>query len=118
MRNWLKTLTAALAMLLTIAALWFVNRPEAPATSTWEDVRAEARDGGYQLLSTEALAEMFQADPDLLLVDTRQEWEFRTGHIQGARFFAMEPTAWERWKKRGELKRFLGPDKERVIVFY
>lgn len=118
MRTWLKTLTAALAVLLTIAALWFVNRPEAPATSTWADVRAEAQAGGYRLVSTDALAELFQTDPNLLLVDTRQEWEYRTGHIQGARLFAMEPTAWERWKKRGELERLLGPEKERTIVFY
>ncbi len=118
MHNWLKTFTAAAAVLLTIAALWFVNRSEAPSTSTWADVRAEASDGGYRLLSTEELTEMLETDPDLLLVDTRQEWEYRAGHIEGARLFAMEPTAWERRQKRGELERFLGPDKERVIVFY
>ena len=54
----------------------------------------------------------------LILVDTRQEWEYRTGHIKGAVNFPMEPTWWYRWRKQGELKRFLGPDKDRFLVFY
>jgi hypothetical protein len=51
-------------------------------------------------------------------VDTRQEWEFRTGHIQGARNFPMESTGWSRWRKAGALEAFLGPDRQRPIVFY
>jgi rhodanese-related sulfurtransferase len=52
------------------------------------------------------------------LVDTRQEWEFAMGHIKGAANFPMEPTAWSRWWKKGELAETLGPDKNRFIVFY
>jgi rhodanese-related sulfurtransferase len=51
-------------------------------------------------------------------VDTRQEWEYRTGHIDGAVNFPMEPTGWARWRNRGPMETFLGPDKERGIVFY
>ena len=83
------------------------------------DWDAEADTGGYRLISTEALALQYRKDPSgLLLVDTRQQWEYRTGHIEGARNFSMEPTWWSRWRKAGELEAFLGPDKERTIVFY
>jgi rhodanese-related sulfurtransferase len=51
-------------------------------------------------------------------VDTRQEWEYRTGHIKGAVNFSMEPTRWSRWRSAAALKAFLGPDRERTIVFY
>jgi hypothetical protein len=30
----------------------------------------------------------------------------------------MEPTWWSRWRKAGDLKAFLGTDKDRTIVFY
>ena len=61
----------------------------------------------------------YQKDTDsLFLVDTRQEWEFRTGHIKGAVNFPKEPTAWSRWRKAAALEKILGPDKNRTVVFY
>jgi hypothetical protein len=30
----------------------------------------------------------------------------------------MEPTRWSRWRNKGALQTFLGPDKNRMIVFY
>jgi hypothetical protein len=42
------------------------------------------RTGGYWLVTTVELSENYRKDPDKsLLVDTRQEWEYRTGHIKG-----------------------------------
>jgi predicted sulfurtransferase len=79
----------------------------------------EAEAGGFDLISTEKLAELYQENSsDLLLVDTRQEWEYRTGTIEGALNFSMEPAWWARWRKAGELEDFLGPDKERVLFFF
>jgi hypothetical protein len=112
-------LLAAAAVIITILVVWFGQRPAPPKQATWEDVLAEAKTGGYQIITTEELATRYHEEPlSLLLVDTRQEWEYRTGHIQGAVVFPMEPTWWARWRKAGDLKRLLGPDKERVIVFY
>jgi rhodanese-related sulfurtransferase len=54
----------------------------------------------------------------MLLVDTRQEWEYRSGHIKGALNFPIEPTWLSRWRNKGALAKFLGPDKNRFIVFY
>lgn len=113
------TFIALAAVVLTVGALWFTNRAVTPKEATWDDVLAEAKAGGYQIITTEELAERYQNDArSLLLVDTRQEWEYRTGHLLGAVNFPMEPTAWSRWRKAPALETFLGPDKHRTIIFY
>lgn len=119
MRNKKTTYTAVVAVLLTIGALWFTNRAVTPKETTWDDVLAEGKRGNYQIITTEDLADLYQKNTgSVLLVDTRQEWEYRTGHIKGAVNFSMEPTAWARWRKASALETFLGPDKNRTIVFY
>jgi hypothetical protein len=113
------TLIALVAVFLTVGALWFTNRAVTPKQATWDDVLAEARNGGYKIISTEELAERYQKDAkSLLLVDTRQEWEYRTGHLLGGVNFPIEPTSWSRWRKASALEVFLGPDKDRTIIFY
>ena len=110
---------AVLAVAVVIGLLWFTNRAVTPKQATWEDVLQEAKLGGYRIIKTEEIWERYLKDPqELLLVDTRQEWEFRTGHLKGAVNFSMEPTAWSRWRKQKELETFLGSDKNRSIVFY
>jgi hypothetical protein len=119
MQNNKATLVALAAVLITVGALWFTNRALTPKKATWDDVLAEADRGGYRTITTEELAKDYQRDSgSLLIVDTRQEWEYRTGHIQGAVNFPMEPTWWSRWRKASSLEAFLGPDKGRMIVFY
>jgi 3-mercaptopyruvate sulfurtransferase SseA len=113
------TILALIAVVLTLGVLWYSNRPLITKEATWEDVKAEAQAGGYRLINTQELAKLYRQDPkQLLLVDTRQDWEYRTGHIQGAVNFSMEPTAWARWRSQGPLAKFLGPDLNRTIVFY
>jgi len=112
-------LLAAAAVILTGVAVWFAQRPVTPKHATWDDVLAEAKAGDYRIITTGELADRYRKDAsDLLLVDTRQEWEYRTGHIKGALNFPMEPTWWARWRKAGDLRALLGPEKERGIVFY
>ena len=112
-------LLAVLSVAVVIGGLWFTNRAVTPTQATWEDVLQEAKLGGYRIIKTEEIWERVQKNPqELLLVDTRQEWEYRTGHLKGADNFSMEPTAWSRWRKQKELQTFLGPDKNRSIVFY
>ena len=119
MRNSRISILALLAFALTAGALWLTNGAVAPKEATWNDVAAEAQKGGYRLISTEDLWKRYSAERDgLLLVDTRQEWEYRSGHIQGAVNFPMEPTWFARWRKKGDLDRLLGEDKDRAIIFY
>ena len=119
MRKAKSTVLAVLAVGITFYALWFQNRPIVVKKATHADVMAEANKGGYRLIDTGRLWELYRKKPDdVLIVDTRQEWEYRTGHIKGAVNFPMEPTVWSRWRKKGALSEFLGPDKKRTIVFY
>jgi 3-mercaptopyruvate sulfurtransferase SseA len=119
MKTFRMTLLAFLVVAITVGALWLTNLSVTPKEATFEDVLSEAESGGYRLINTEDLWEHYKKDRKaLLLVDTRQEWEFRTGHIKGASNFPMEPTWLSRWRKKTDLKAFLGPDKNRLVVFY
>jgi hypothetical protein len=119
MQNSKATLAALVAVMITVGTLWFTNRAVTPKEATWEDVQIEAKSGGYRIISTQELAALYLKDSgNLLLVDTRQDWEYRTGHLKGAVLFSMEPTWWSRWRKASALEAFLGPDKDRAVVFY
>ena len=119
MNNFRRTLLALVAVSLTVGYIWYVNRAVSPPRATWDDARAEAVSGGYRLISTDDLWQRYEANSDgLLLVDTRQEWEYRSGHIKGAVNFPMEPTWLSRWRKKGDLESLLGPDRNRLIFFY
>jgi len=108
-----------IAVAITAGALWYTSRSISPKKATWEDVLAEAKNGGYRIISNEELWNLYSANPkNIFLVDTRQEWEYRTGHIKSAVNFPMEPTRFSRWRKKGDLEALLGSDKDRLIVFY
>jgi predicted sulfurtransferase len=109
---------ALAAVLITIVYVWHAQRPAVLEQVTWDDVIAEAETGGYRIIITEALAKLYDpSGSDPLLIDTRQEWEYRTGHIKGALNFSMDPMVGAR-QKADDLAAFLGPDKERTLVFY
>jgi len=119
MENRRTTLLALAAVLLTLGSLWYIQRPVIPREATLADVQAEAVRGGYRLITTEALAELYREAPaKVLLVDTRQDWEYRSGHIKDAVNFPLEPTWWSRWRSQGRLAALLGPDQDRLVVFY
>jgi len=104
---------------ITLGSLWFTDRTIPPGDASWDDIVAESEKGGYQLIRTDELSERYhQNSASILIVDTRQEWEYRTGHIKGALNFPMEPTWLSRWRKKRALETFLGADKSRFIVFY
>ena len=119
MENRRTTFLALAAVILTLGALWYVHGPVIPPEATMIEVQAEAARGGYRLITTEALAELYrQHSAKVLLVDTRQDWEYRSGHLKGAVNFPMEPSAWSRWRSQGRLAALLGADPDRLVVFY
>ena len=116
------TKSLVLALVAVAATVFFVWHGQTPVTTvqaTWEDVITEGKVGGYSIITTEELISRYKDEySKLLIVDTRQEWEYRTGHIAGAVNFPMEPTWWSRLRNAGKLEEFLGSDKDRDIVFY
>lgn len=114
-----KIMFALIAVAITAGYLWHTNRVVTPKTATWNEVLTEAEQGGYRIINTDELWERYKKEPEtMLLVDTRQEWEYRTGHLKAALNFPIEPTWLSRWRNKGALEKFLGPDKNRLIVFY
>jgi len=119
MTNGTRTFLAVVAIAATVSALWLTRGPATPKKVTWSDVVAEAESGSYKLISTADLWNLYKKNRDsLLLIDTRQEWEYRTGHIKGAINFPMEPSWVKRWRQNAPLERVLGKDKDRTLVFY
>jgi hypothetical protein len=81
----------------------------------------EARKGRYQLITPEELKkEDVTHSAAILLVDTRQEWSDQMQHIQGALHIDFAPTWWNQYSPmtRSEMKKLLGPDKNKIIIFY
>jgi hypothetical protein len=103
-----------------LGAVWrWRRRAPAPREVGWNEVMAAADRGGYRLISTEEMADRYlKNSQSLLLVDTRPEREYRAGHIEGAVNFPLIPTWWGRCLARKALSKLLGPDKERLVVFY
>lgn len=111
---------AVLAIALLIPVL--IRTPEAQTSAgepTLAAVSAEAARGGYRLIDLGELRGRLEREPGrLLLVDTRQDWEHRTGHIPDSINFSFEPTWWSRLKNRWALREALGADTTRPLVFY
>jgi 3-mercaptopyruvate sulfurtransferase SseA len=119
MENRRTTFLALAAVILTLGALWYIHRPVIVPETTLAEVETEAARGGYRLMTTEALAELYRQQRDkVLLVDTRQDWEYRSGHIEGSVNFPLEPTAWSQWRSQDRLAALLGADRNRLVVFY
>jgi hypothetical protein len=81
----------------------------------------EAKKGGYQLITPEELKEEYLQDPaSFSLVDVRQEWSYQMQHIKGSLHIDFAPTWWNQYSPmmRSEMKKVLGPDKDKKVVFY
>ena len=110
---------SAIIIILAVGVFFSHQSIAQPQVASNAAVQAEAQRGGYQLINMDELWQLYQqVDNNLLLVDTRQEWEYYAGYIKGAAFFSMEPTWLARMTQRGALEQFLGPDKTKTLVFY
>ena len=81
----------------------------------------EAKKGGYHLISPGELKNEYLKDSAaFLLVDTRQEWAYQMQHIKGALHIDFTPTWWNQYSPmiRSDMKKLLGPDKDKNFVFY
>ena len=92
-----------------------------PQAQALAQVQEEARQGNYRLIAPETIKAQFLKNPaSLFLVDTRQEWEYQREYIQDAVNLPVTPSWWTQYSPwaRAEMKKLLGPDKKRHVVFY
>ena len=92
-----------------------------PQAQALAQVQEEARRGNYRLIAPETIKAQFLKNPSsLFLVDTRQEWEYQREYIQNAVNLPVTPSWWTQYSPwaRAQMKKVLGPDKERHLVFY
>jgi thiosulfate/3-mercaptopyruvate sulfurtransferase len=81
----------------------------------------EVARGGYKFVSTEELKGWIDQKKDMIIVDTMPyEDSYKKQHIPGAvqmEFPIPELTQLDE-KKKADLEKLLGPNKDRLIVFY
>ena len=83
-----------------------------------DNVVAEAKKGGYQLISPEELKNEYLKDSTAVsLVDVRQEWSYQMQHIKGSLHIDFAPTWWNQYSPmmRSDMKKLLGPDKDKKV---
>jgi 3-mercaptopyruvate sulfurtransferase SseA len=106
--------------LIAIAGQGFaVTQPQ--EAQVLAQVQEEARRGNYKLITPESMRDRFLKNPSsLFLVDARQEWEYQREHIKGSVNLPVAPTWWTQYSPsaRAEMKKLIGPDKKREVVFY
>jgi len=111
----------AFALLGCLVLLGIAHATTDPQTQALAQVQEEARKGNYQLIAPETIKAQFVKNrASLFLVDTRQGWEYQREHIKGAVNLPVTPTWWTQYSPwaRSEMKKLLGPDKKRGVVFY
>ena len=91
------------------------------AVRVGDSIVTEAKRGGYQLIKSEELKKEYLKDSTaFFLVDTRQEWAYQMQHIKGALHLDFTPAWWNQYSPvtRSEMKKLLGPDKSKKVIFY
>jgi hypothetical protein len=114
----LKVAFLVLGCLVLSGTAHATTEPQAQALA---QVQAEANRGNYRLITPETIKAQFLKNPtSLFVVDTRQGWEYQREHIQGAVSLPVTPSWWTHYSPwaRAEMKKLVGPDKKRHVVFY
>jgi rhodanese-related sulfurtransferase len=95
---------------------------DAEAVKLVRDVKA----GGYEVINAEELKKLIDSKKDILIVDTMPyEDSYKKEHIPGAKQFLFPIAIMANWdaketggKSMEDFAAFLGPDKDKTLVFY
>ena len=80
--------------------------------------------GGYELLTTDEVAELLKKPDELVLIDAMPADNFAKEHLAGAKNFAFPKVAVDEWTtdetggSQEEYEALLGSDKDKLIVVY
>ena len=85
-----------------------------------QQARGEAKRDGYELISAPELKALYESGKDFSIIDVRPEYEYRDGHLSHAKSleFDLGDKLELKPEKQAALIHLLGPDKQRMIVFY
>ena len=80
----------------------------------------EVQKGGYQIVRTDELKQWMDQKKEMLIVFTGPEAGFKKGHYPGAVQFEFPIPELKQMseKEKSDFIRLLGPDKNRILVFY
>ena len=104
-----------LLVLVFIGPSWSKDTP-----AWWPSALAEAQKDGYGLTTPQEIQTLYASGNDYFMVDVRPDYEFKTGHLPGAKNFEIDLGDRLELKpqKAEAFKHVLGTDKNREIVIY
>jgi len=113
--------TIILPTVLILLVLVFTGRSWSVDTPVWwPSALAEAQKDGYALTTPEETQSLYASGSNFFIVDVRPDYEFKAGHLSGAKNFEIDLGDRLELKpqKANAFKKVLGTDKNRLIVIY
>ena len=104
-----------LLVLVVIGPSWSKGTPV-----WWPSAVTEAQKDGYVLTTPEDIQDLYDSGNEFSLVDVRPDYEFKAGHLPGAKNFEIDlgDRLGLKPQKADAFKKILGADKNRLIVLY
>jgi 3-mercaptopyruvate sulfurtransferase SseA len=86
----------------------------------WPSAIAEAQKDGYALTTPDEIQALYASSDSYFIVDVRPDYEFKAGHLPGAKNFEIDlgDRLGLKPQKADAFEKILGADKNRVIVIY
>jgi rhodanese-related sulfurtransferase len=111
-------LASPVILVLVLGLLTSAGSREEP--SWLQQARDEAKNDGTELISAPELKALYESGKEFTIIDVRPEYEYRDGHLPQAKGleFDLGDKLELKPEKQEALIRLLGPDKQRLIVFY
>ena len=104
-----------LLVLVVIGPSWSKDNPV-----WWPSAIAEAQKDGYALTTPDEIQALYASSDNYFIVDVRPDYEFKAGHLPGAKNFEIDlgDRLGLKPQKADAFEKILGADKNRVIAIY
>ena len=104
-----------LLVLVFIGPSWSKDTPV-----WWPSALAEAQKNGFALTAPEEIQHLYASGHNYFIVDVRPDYEFKAGHLPGAKNFEIDlgDRLDLKPQKADGFRKILGTDKSRMIVIY
>ena len=102
-------------MLVFIGRSWSKDNPV-----WWPSALAESQKDGYALTTPQEIQNLYTSGTNHIIVDVRPDYEFKAGHLPGAKNFEIDlgDRLDLKPQKADAFSKVLGTDKNREIVIY